>query len=142
MYRGARLEERLAAMNPSKQQLEDMLASHPQVLTRGIKELIATLHRRGQHVYLVSGGFRQMIEPVAEQVGVPTNRIYANTLLFHEDGSFKGHLASEPTSRAGGKAQVVVDLKARHGYTSVVMIGDGATSPRNPWQNSAIEGMV
>ena len=32
--------------------------------------------------------------------------IYANTLLFNADGSFKGHLESEPTSRAGGKAKV------------------------------------
>ena len=31
------------------------------------------------------------------------------------------------TSRAGGKAKVVADLKAAHGYKTVVMIGDGAT---------------
>ena len=68
-----------------------------------------------------------MIEPVAAQVGVGKERIFANTLLFGEDGSFTGHLESEPTSRAGGKAKVVADLKAAHGYTTVVMIGDGAT---------------
>ena len=68
-----------------------------------------------------------MIEPVAAQVGVTKEMIYANTLLFNADGSFKSHLDSEPTSRAGGKAKVVADLKAEHGYKTVVMIGDGAT---------------
>ena len=27
----------------------------------------------------------------------------------------------------GGKAKVVADLKAKHGYKTVVMVGDGAT---------------
>ena len=36
-------------------------------------------------------------------------------------------LSSEPTSRAGGKAKVVADLKAAHSFASIVMIGDGAT---------------
>ena len=68
-----------------------------------------------------------MIEPIAAQVGVTKDMIYANTLLYNEDGSFKSHLDTEPTSRAGGKAKVVADLKAEHGYKTVVMVGDGAT---------------
>merc|ERR1719183_2548309 len=68
-----------------------------------------------------------MIEPVAAQCNVAKEDIYANTFLFDADGAFAGHKESEPTSRAGGKAKVVADLKAAHGYTTVVMIGDGAT---------------
>ena len=68
-----------------------------------------------------------MIEPIADQVGVSKDMIYANTFLFNDDGSFKEHLKTEPTSRAGGKAKVVADLKAQHGYKTVVMVGDGAT---------------
>ena len=118
---------RLEAMNPSKQQVETMLSEHPTELTPGVAALIAQLHARDQHVYFVSGGFRQMIEPVAAQVNVRKDQIFANTLLFNDDGSFKSHLDSEPTSRAGGKAKVVADLKAAHGYKTVVMVGDGAT---------------
>ena len=104
-----------------------MLSEHPTELTPGVAALIAQLHARDQHVYFVSGGFRQMIEPVAAQVNVRKDQIFANTLLFNDDGSFKSHLDSEPTSRAGGKAKVVADLKAAHGYKTVVMVGDGAT---------------
>ena len=35
--------------------------------------------------------------------------------------------ADQPTSRDGGKAVVVQQLKAELGLTSVVMVGDGAT---------------
>jgi len=118
---------RLSAMKPSQQQLTAMLTEHPLQLTPGVADLIAVLHSRNQHVYFVSGGFRQMIEPVAALCNVAKEDIYANTFLFDDSGAFTGHLESEPTSRAGGKAKVVADLKAKHGYETVVMIGDGAT---------------
>ena len=118
---------RMGVMKPSLSQLTQMMAEHPLELTPGVSELITTMHGCGQDVYFVSGGFRQMIEPVAELCGVSKDRIFANTFLFNEDGSFKSHLDSEPTSRAGGKAKVVADLKAQHGYKTVIMIGDGAT---------------
>merc|ERR1719460_3172301 len=97
------------------------------MLTPGVKEFIAELHGQKKAVYFVSGGFRQMIEPIAAQCDVAKEDIYANTLLFADDGSFTGFLETEPTSRAGGKAKVVADLKAKHGYKTVVMVGDGAT---------------
>ena len=114
-------------MNPTRDELSQMLAEHPLTLTPGVASLIQALQLREQHVYLVSGGFRQMIEPIAAQVHIAPHQIFANTLLFNDDGSFKSHLDSEPTSRAGGKAKVVADLKALHGYKTVVMVGDGAT---------------
>ena len=118
---------RLSAMQPQKQQVVDMLEKEPLQLTPGVADLIAALHGASKDMYFVSGGFRSMIEPIATQCGVSHDRIYANTLLYNDDGTFKSHLDSEPTSRAGGKARVVADLKAKHGYKTVVMVGDGAT---------------
>jgi len=69
-----------------------------------------------------------MIEPVADKLNIPYNRIYANNLLFKtEDGTFAGFDKDEPTSRDGGKPAVVKLLKEAHGYSTVVMIGDGVT---------------
>ena len=42
-------------------------------------------------------------------------------------GEFIGFDPWQPTSRAGGKAIVVQNLKREHGFKIVVMIGDGAT---------------
>lgn len=66
-----------------------------------------------------------MIEPVAEVLRIPLHRIYANTLLFHEEeegkesthpvGSFRGFDENEPTSRDGGKPAVVQGLIDAHG---------------------------
>lgn len=62
-------------------------------------------------MYLVSGGFRQQIYPVADSVNVPRENVYANNLLFKADGSFAGFDPEEPTSRSGGKRRVVEILK-------------------------------
>jgi len=85
------------------------------------------LHSQGRIVYLISGGFRQMIEPVADQLYIPFHRLYANRLLFASNGDFGGFDAEEPTSRDGGKPAVVKSLIDAHGYKPIVMIGDGAT---------------
>ena len=100
------------------------------------------MQARGTRGFLVSGGFRQMIAPVAAAVGVAAEDVFANTLTFDADGSFRGHDPGEPTSRAGGKARVVAELKARHGFGKVVMIGDGATDleARQPGAAAAFIG--
>ena len=86
-----------------------------QVLTPGISELVSALQQKDKRVYLVSGGFRQMINPVADAVNIARDNIFANSLLFGDDGAYAGFDETEPTSRAGGKAEVVVSLKAQHG---------------------------
>lgn len=37
-------------------------------------------------MYLVSGGFDSLIEPVAKELGIPTKNIFANRLKFFYDG--------------------------------------------------------
>ena len=48
----------------------------------GVAELISLLHQRGTFVFLVSGGFRAIIHPIAKSLGIPVERVYANTIRF------------------------------------------------------------
>lgn len=121
------LEARLEIIKPSEQNVTDVLATHPLQLTDGFKEMLERVRRRGTEVYLVSGGFRQMINPIADLLNIPRDHIFANNLLFEDDGSFKGFDANEPTSRKGGKAVVVEQLVKKHHYHPIIMVGDGAT---------------
>tara|TARA_B110000091_G_C13632996_1_gene397933 strand:+ start:119 stop:814 length:696 start_codon:yes stop_codon:yes gene_type:complete len=120
------LAKRLDIVKPSLAQVTEFLATEPPVLTTGIAELIAELHRKNKKVYLVSGGFRQLIYPVADMVGVSHEHVYANNLLFNEDGSYAGFDDTELTAWSGGKARVMEELQKAHG-DPIVMVGDGAT---------------
>ncbi|CAN0271296.1 unnamed protein product [Pylaiella littoralis] len=122
------LKTRLDLMTPSKDTVDRCLTQHPPRLSPGISELVTVLHDRGVVVYLISGGFRQMIEPVADQLAIPRGNIFANRLLFDKNGgNYTGFDAEEPTSRDGGKPKVIDLLAKEFGYTCVVMVGDGAT---------------
>jgi phosphoserine phosphatase len=121
------LAQRLDVMRPSASDVANFLASHPHLVTPGIPELLAALAARGQHVFLVSGGFRQIIHPLAEALGIPVDHVFANSLLFRPDGAYAGFDPGEFTSRSGGKCEAVRHLKARWGLGGVVMVGDGAT---------------
>ena len=47
-----------------------------------MKDLVDALHKNNKTIFLVSGGFRQMIEPVADVLGIDRSNIYANSILF------------------------------------------------------------
>eukprot|EP00904_Undaria_pinnatifida_P005881 jgi/Undpi1/2422/HiC_scaffold_13.g05803.m1 len=122
------LKARLELMTPSKEMVVRCLAEHPPRLSPGIPELMSLLHSRGVVVYLVSGGFRQMIEPVADQLSIPHSHIFANSIVFDGvTGEYAGFDADEPTSRDGGKPKVIGLLSKKFQYDCVVMVGDGAT---------------
>ena len=121
------LAQRLNLIRPSRAMVNQCLAAHPPRLTPGVGELIRRLHARGTHVYLVSGGFRQMIEPVAKLIGVGSERIIANVLQFKVDGSYDSFDPLQPTSASGGKAKALAQLKTRFGYQPLIMVGDGVT---------------
>ncbi|CAN6469804.1 unnamed protein product [Victoria cruziana] len=121
------LAARLNLFKPSLAQVNDFLVKRPPRLSPGIADLVKKLKAANVNVYLISGGFRQMINPVASILGIPHENIYANELLFGSSGEFLGFNTKEPTSRSGGKAVAVESIKRKHGYKLLVMIGDGAT---------------
>lgn len=122
------LRIRLETINPTREGLASFVASESLPLTPGVEEFITALQARGVAVYFVSGGFTQMVYPVADRLKVPRERVFANTILFDEaTGAYAGFDRSAPTSASGGKAVAVGRLKEAGGHHTVVMIGDGAT---------------
>lgn len=121
------LVQRLDIVQPSVSIMAKYLKMNPPNLTPGIKELISVLQDREVPIYLISGGFDVMIEPVAEELSIPFDHIYANRLKFYFNGEYAGFDEMQPTCEQDGKAQVAAYLKHRYGYQRLVMIGDGVT---------------
>jgi phosphoserine phosphatase len=86
---------------------------------------LSLLAKAGWTPVIISGGFRQAIRPLADFLGV--GRVEAVELHFSPDGSYKGYAADYPTTRTGGKAEVIAALRAELGPERVVMVGDGAS---------------
>lgn len=122
------LRARLDLLKPSRQQIEQCLLDRPLQLTPGVQALVEKCHAAGKHVYLVSGGFRIMIEPVAETLGIDKSRIVANTILFDDTtGEYLDFDSNEPTSKDMGKPAALKMIQQAGEYKTMVMVGDGAT---------------
>lgn len=74
---------------------------------------------------IISGGFRQAIRPLADFLGI--ERVEAVDLFFDAQGRYAGFDKDYPTTRSGGKPEVVNRLRTELRPAKVVMIGDGVS---------------
>ena len=124
------LSARLQLLQPSKLQIESCLRDHPFRLTKGIPELMQLLQLYHKDIYLISGGFRIMIEPIAKQLNIdPTTHVIANNILFDYDLLYNGFDTEEYTSQDMGKPKAIQSIYDSDPlrYRNIVMIGDGMT---------------
>lgn len=93
-------------------------------LTPGARTTIRTLRRLGYHVGVVSGGFRQVIEPLAHELML--DFVAANELEI-VDGKLTGRVVGQIVDRAG-KAKALRDFADQVGVpmAQTVAVGDGA----------------
>ena len=93
-------------------------------LTAGARTLVRTLKRLGFTVAVVSGGFVEVVEPIARELGI--DHVRANRLEV-VDGVLTGRVVGDVVDRAG-KAAALREFAAREGLplTRTVAIGDGA----------------
>lgn len=66
--------------------MKEFIEKKPLKLTPGVEDVVKCLQSRGCAVYLVSGGFTHLIEPIASQLGVPKENIFANKFCFDDMG--------------------------------------------------------
>ncbi|MGH3541573.1 MAG: phosphoserine phosphatase SerB [Mycobacterium sp.] len=93
-------------------------------LTPGARTTLRTLRRLGYHVGVVSGGFRQVIEPLAHELML--DYVAANQLEI-VDGKITGRVIGPIIDRAG-KAKALRDFAHQAGVPmeQTVAVGDGA----------------
>ncbi|AZL09505.1 MAG: phosphoserine phosphatase SerB [Brevibacterium aurantiacum] len=93
-------------------------------LTQGARELVAAVQSGGGVVALVSGGFTQIIAPVAEAMGI--TEVFANGLDSH-DGLLTGVTSGrviDPSAKAEIFSQLIPKYDCDPART--VAVGDGA----------------
>lgn len=87
--------------------------------------VIKELRSAGWQIVILSGGFVPAITPLAQHLHI--ERVEAVPLHFHEDGTYADFGRDYPTTRNGGKTEVIQSLKAELQPKTVVMVGDGVS---------------
>ncbi len=130
-----------ASLRSRVRQLQGVpVASFARVLSRveptpGARELIEAIHSRGGVAAVVSGGFHEILDTVAPDLGIDdwrANRLHA------ANGTLTGTVDGDIVD-AGGKAAALREWAAVHGVplSRTIAIGDGA----NDLQMMAVAGL-
>ena len=116
---------RLEIIQPRREDAAAIGRRYVETVEPTARATVTALRARGWTPVILSGGFTPLIRPLAEFLGI--DRVEAVDLYFNPDGSYLSFDAAYPTTRSGGKPEVVARLRDALKPATVVMVGDGAS---------------
>jgi phosphoserine phosphatase SerB len=123
---GASLSGRLRLARARTEHFARMAAEIAGFVTPGMAGVVDFLKQKGQELFIVSGGFAEIVRPAADFLGIPRDRCFANEAVAGEDGSVTGVRAENPLAHEGGKQKILRALRDGNRLPgTVVMLGDG-----------------
>lgn len=117
--------ERLKLIKPSREECLAIGKEYISTIEPHVRELVTWLKGNGWTPIILSGGLTQVIEPLAVELGIET--VEAVDIKFNDDGSYDRFVSECPTSRMGGKIEIIERAKAAGGVSATVMVGDGVS---------------
>ena len=116
------LEERLKILHFHRDLLPKLVARLQEEVSPSFLRNRAFLAAHADRIYVVTSGFREVVEPVIKSLGLKPDNLHANTLRFDAEGYVAGCDWHNPLTADGGKPKVVAALKLPG---EVVVVGDG-----------------
>ncbi len=116
------LEERLRILRFPRELLPKLGARLQEEVSPSFLRNKAFLASHADSIYVVTSGFREVVEPVMKSLGLKPENLHANTLSYDAEGYIDGCDWQNPLTQDGGKVKVVAALKLPG---EVVAVGDG-----------------
>ncbi|TMM53654.1 phosphoglycerate dehydrogenase [Maribacter algarum] len=116
------LERRIKLLNANKSDLDGLVAELRQKISKSIESNKEFFEKFSDDIYVISCGFKEFIDPIVEEYNIPSDRVYANTFEFDEEGNIVGFDEGNPLSQHNGKIEC---LKQMNLDGEVQVIGDG-----------------
>ena len=119
---GEALRQRLALLPLTRAHVETLADRILDEGTPSVRRNLRFFQENADRIVILSGGFREIIAPVAERLGVAPDRVLCNDLTYDADGRVTGVDDANPLSHADGKPKVIAALNLPR---PIVMVGDG-----------------
>ena len=116
--------ERMRIVKPTLPEIQQLGKVYIERIATHAAETIAELRANDIEVVMVSGGLREAILPLAKELGVGQENVYAVSVFFDQDGGYAGFDDASLLTRQSGKRTIVgqMDLKG-----PILAVGDGMT---------------
>ncbi len=118
------LNQRLKLIQANKNSLKKLIGKLKNRITPSILKNKNFFHQNSQQIFIISGGFKEVITPVVKDFQIPKNHILANTFIYDKNGNIIGIDKNNPLAYNQGKAIAVQKLKLSG---KKYVLGDGYT---------------
>ena len=119
---GEALRARLALLPLTRSHVQALADRVLDEGTPSVRRNLRFFNENAANIIILSGGFREVIAPVAERLGVSPDRVFCNDLIYDADGVVTGVDDANPLSHENGKPRVIKALGLKG---PIVMVGDG-----------------
>lgn len=116
---------RMEIIRPDRATADAVAQLYVDTMVPGVIEVIAGLKADGWTPVILSGGFAPLIRPLAKVIGI--DHVEAVPLHFDATGNYAGYGSDYPTTRNGGKPEIIREWKQALLPEAVVMMGDGVS---------------
>jgi len=114
---------RIDIIRPDRTLCDEVARRYIDTITPGTPELMTRLREDGWTPVILSGGFAPLIEPLAASLDI--KHVEAVPLQLDAEGRYLGFDANYPTTRNGGKPEVIREWREALLPERCVMVGDG-----------------
>ena len=117
------LEKRLEILSLDLNQINLITDKISTLISDSFKKNKELIKQHAEHIWIISGGFTQIIIPIVKEYGIKSSHVIANTFTLDGD-CVTGCEKSNPLFKDRGKIHAIKSIKVE-GKT--IMIGDGYT---------------
>ncbi len=116
------LERRIRLLNAHRDDLDGLVNELRQKISKSIASNKEFFEKFSDDIYVISCGFKEFIDPIVEEYNIPSDRVYANTFKFDNDGNIIGFDEANVLASHNGKIECLKNLDLDG---EVQVIGDG-----------------
>lgn len=118
------LRKRINLLKGTKNHVLKVSTKLTKKVTKSITRNKNFFQENRENIYIISGGFSDIIQPVVKKFGIAPDHIFANTFLYDKKGTIIGIDEKNPMSQDNGKVNIVKSLQLQG---DLYVIGDGYT---------------
>lgn len=116
------LERRIKLLKANKDDLAPLVDELRQKISKSIAANKEFFEKYSEDIYVISCGFKEFIDPIVMEYNIPSDRVFANTFKFDEEGNIIGFDEKNVLATHNGKIECLKQLDLEG---EVQVIGDG-----------------
>ena len=118
------LKERVSLLDSHQNQIQEIINILRNRVSESFLRNKNKIRSIKDRIYIVSGGFKEIIIPIVRDFGINENHVFGNDFTYNDKGFVIGINDQSPLSYSDGKIRVVKNLNLKNG---AYIIGDGCT---------------